>query len=152
MSKIGIFHFAGHGVDDQARPWNSYLAVASNSQKEEARLFARDLIHLELSGLRLAVLAGCSTAKGRTERAVPVSGLTLALLEAGASAVLSTLWAVDDDQVRPLVLSFHHHVANGASPAQSLREAILEKIKNEQSQVKSWASFVLYEQSTTRPE
>lgn len=142
-----VFHFSGHGMDDPASPWSSYLAVSPTPGTENDRLFARDLMALDLSHLQLGVLAGCSTARGRLERATPVSGLTLSLLEAGASAVLSTLWDVEDDTLGPVLVSFHEQITVGAPPAEALRAAVLSQRLDPGTPPSRWAPLVLFEQS-----
>jgi len=138
------FHFAGHGVDDPHGLWGSYLALSPGAGTPDGRYHARDVLDLDLSGLQLAVLAGCSTAAGREHRAAPVSGLTLAFLEAGTASVLSTLWPVEDGANRSLLRSFHGRIAVGTRPADALRGAILEDLVSYPGEVQAWASLVIY--------
>lgn len=138
------FHYAGHGVDDPQGLWGSYLVLSPSAENPDGRYPARDVLDLDLSGLHLAVLAACSTAAGREHRAAPVSGLTLAFLEAGTATVLSTLWAVDDGANRALLRSFHRQIAAGSLPAEALRGAILEDLVSYPGGVHAWAPLVLY--------
>jgi len=49
--------------------------------------------------------------------------LTQAVMTAGASSVVSSLWSVDDSATRALFEAFYAHIANGHPPANALRQA-----------------------------
>lgn len=83
-----IFHFTGHAVFDWADSENSYLVTADGG-----RLTLDDLRGIRLRPGGLAFLSACHTGGGGThgERAT-TNGIVGALLEAGASTVISTMW------------------------------------------------------------
>jgi CHAT domain-containing protein len=100
-------------------------------------LTAREILGLPLSRTRLVVLSACSSAGG------PIiswqSGLTLArsFLSAGATHVVATLHAVDDEESAMLFREFYSGIAAGKSASESLRSAQLHALR-ERSGEKSW--------------
>jgi hypothetical protein len=55
--------------------------------------------------------------------------LATAFLAAGAAAVIGTRWPVDDDTATALAIRLHHHLKDGRSPAEALRQAQLELLR-----------------------
>ena len=68
---------------------------------------------------------GCRQADARRRG----DGLTRTFLQAGASAVVSSLWQVADDSTAPLMHSFYAGLRDGLSPSRALRRAALEMRK-----------------------
>jgi CHAT domain-containing protein len=85
-----IVHFTCHGVQDVINPLNSGLILADGRLKVSELMRTSDA---ELkSGLRLAFLSACETAKG--DKTVPDEALhlTATLLFAGFRGVVGTMW------------------------------------------------------------
>ena len=90
-------HFGTHGTWDPVDPEGSYLLLAPGSGRD-GRLEVREIVEsLDLQGTKLVTLAACETARGERTGGDEVLGLTRAFLAAGSSAVLSSLWPVDDE-------------------------------------------------------
>lgn len=121
VSGYSYLHFACHGRFDLLEPLNSALLLANAD-----RLTLRDLLdRADLTGLRLVVLSACQTAITDFYR-VPdeAVGLPAGFLQAGASAVVSTLWPVEDLSTSLLIGRFYHeHLEEGLQPSQALRAA-----------------------------
>ena len=66
----------------------------------------------------LVVLSACETARGRVVQGEGIVGLTRAFMFAGVPRVLCSLWKVDDEATRALMMRFYE-VWNppGGSPA-----------------------------------
>lgn len=97
-------HFACHGNYDWADPMRSSLLLANN----EKLMMADVLKSLDLNAARLVTLSACVT--GLTDvRESPDEfiGLATEFLQAGAPAVLSTLWPVDDFSTMLLINKFY---------------------------------------------
>jgi CHAT domain-containing protein len=69
------------------------------------------------------VLSACDSGRGEVTGGDEVLGLTRALLAAGASAALVSLWPIDDRATAVLVRRFVAEVAAGAAPPDALRTA-----------------------------
>ena len=68
----------------------------------------------------LVVLSACETAVGPLQGEEGIATLARAFLVAGANAVISTLWSVDDTASVFLMKRFYQHLGGGQSPSDSL--------------------------------
>jgi CHAT domain-containing protein/predicted negative regulator of RcsB-dependent stress response len=106
---------------------------------------------------RLVVLSGCQTGQGAEARGEGVTGLTRAVMYAGSPAAVVSLWSVDDEATRDLMVRFFRHmIGGGLDKGEALRRAKLEMLKGEaRFQVSEnrtvlighpffWAAFVMY--------
>ncbi|HSL82182.1 MAG TPA: CHAT domain-containing protein, partial [Thermoanaerobaculia bacterium] len=93
-------------------------------------------------GTRVVFLSACSSGRGNEASGEGLGAFARALLEAGASAVVGTLWPVDDRASAELATAFHRHLAAGASPASALQLAKLERLHAGHPPA-SWAAFEL---------
>jgi CHAT domain-containing protein len=122
-----IVHLATHARIDDERP---LLSAIDFSQVDPAgRPIDGTLRLYEIFGLdlrvELVVLGGCSTGMGKHVAGEGIIGFTRAFLYAGASNVLVSLWAVDDEATAEFMVYFYRHLTarSGASPAEALRSA-----------------------------
>ena len=113
-------HFTTHGDHDF-----DYLEGAGIRCADDGLLTARWVFeHARLKGGPLVCLAACQT--GLNDFAnLPheTFGLPMAFLSAGASAVLSTQWPVDDVATRLLLTQFYLEVQGGRTTAKALQLA-----------------------------
>ncbi len=98
-------HFACHGLVDPERPMLSALALTANAEGDGF------LTALEIFGMKipadLVVLSACETGKGRIYKTEGIVGLTRAFMFAGAPRVICSLWKVDDESTRALMIKFY---------------------------------------------
>jgi len=81
---------------------------------------------LDLSNLRLVTLSACETGFTETNQSPDeYLGLPSGFIHAGAPAVVSTLWAVNDLSTMLLMEQFYAHYLSGSPTAQALRQAQL---------------------------
>lgn len=71
-------------------------------------------------------LSACETTIPGTELPDEVVSLSTAFLQAGASAVIGSLWVVDDAATHALANAFYAAWADGATPLQALEQAQAE--------------------------
>ncbi|MEQ9379260.1 MAG: CHAT domain-containing tetratricopeptide repeat protein, partial [Pirellulales bacterium] len=119
---------------------------------DNAILTAAEFSALDLSGVELAVLSACETGRGRVISGHGISGMPLALEQAGAANAVVSLWKVHDAGTRQLMSNFYEHLwSNEGSPgpADSLRGAQLNMQDNREhtdfSHPYYWAGFVAYQ-------
>ena len=122
LPRHGVLHFAGHALDQPQDPAKSRLLLAT-AERGAGALRGAEILAVDLSHLRLAVLSACQTSPGSARRSGGVSGLARAFLLAGVPAVVATLWNVEDSAARHLLPEFHRRLLAGESGAQALRAA-----------------------------
>jgi CHAT domain-containing protein len=95
---------------------------------------------------KLVVLSGCRTGSGKMERAEGVTGLTRAVMYAGTPAVVSSLWRVDDQATKKLMVTFYRNMLEkNLDKTEALRQAKLELLKNPKYYSPLfWSAFVMY--------
>ena len=141
VRSAGIIHFAGHGVANPQSPWRSRLMLArqgNDSGELTGERLMRELSELERA--RLVVFGACSSAGGHPVGPESLTALVRPLIAAKVPAVVGTLWEVKDDTTRQLLVSLHCHYRHGDDVAVALRNAQLEKLRN-QEPARKWAPF-----------
>jgi CHAT domain-containing protein len=138
-SKYSIIHLAVHGVFDLDKPLNSALLLAAD-RNNDGLLRAGDLYNLSLSA-DLVTLSACETALGKVATGDDVVGFTRGFLYAGARSLISSLWQVDDEATRDLMVHFYTNLSK-MSKDEALRQAQL-KVKKQYPQPFYWAAFLL---------
>jgi CHAT domain-containing protein/tetratricopeptide (TPR) repeat protein len=112
-------HFACHGQADLNDPYTSGLLLAQGDRLMARTLLDSTVVHLEQ--LRVAVLSACQTALTGTELPDEVIGLPAGWLQAGAMAVLASLWPVSDHKTVALMTKFYElHLLDKCDPVESL--------------------------------
>ena len=140
-------HLATHGSLNRNAPWLSSLQLQSDEQKD-GRLELYEILNLKLHA-RLVTLSACETALGSgyftdTPAGDEFVGITRAFLSAGSRSVLASLWAVNDESTRDLMVRFYRHLRNSGG-ADALARAQRE-IRNSDSRYRNpyyWAAFVM---------
>jgi CHAT domain-containing protein len=154
--EAGILHFSGHGTYDWHAPEQSGLALPGNEGEEPELLTVaemRDALHL--SHTRLVTLSACETGLTEVGRGLADEyiGLPGVLLQAGARAVVASLWSVSDLATALLMRKFYEVWDQGAvSIAEALCKAQRWLRTRSRAQVKEaldeldalWASYTTH--------
>ncbi len=138
-SKYSVIHMAVHGVFDLDKPLNSALLLAADKDND-GLLRASDIYRLSLSA-DLVTLSACETALGKVATGDDVVGFTRGFLYAGTRSLISSLWQVDDEATRDLMVHFYTNLSK-MSKDEALRQAQL-KTKNKYPHPYYWAAFLL---------
>ncbi len=113
---------------------------------DDGLLTALEAESLNLSGTRLVVLSACETGLGEQREGEGVYGLRRAFFLAGARALLTTLWPVDDAVTRRFMERFYQLYLAGTPARQALRKVQREFRSSEHdSHPVFWAPFHLIE-------
>lgn len=96
-----LFHYAGHGKLDAARPWETHLSLGRGESVTLADLLAAR------PRLGLVVLSGCETGARAALAGDAALGLPDALLAAGAASVLAATEVVPDDAAARFIEAFY---------------------------------------------
>ena len=144
LADYRILHFATHGLIDDAQPArSSILLTVDRDPAEDGLLQMREIFNLALRA-DLVTLSGCRTGLGQFIRGEGIDNLSRAIFYAGASSVLMSLWAVDDEASSYLMSRFYVHLRSARSIEDALRRAQLEMIRSrETSHPYYWAGFIV---------
>jgi CHAT domain-containing protein/tetratricopeptide (TPR) repeat protein len=124
LPAAGRVHLATHGLLSEANPLYSAVALSPKGDNDDGRLYARDLLDLDLHA-DLVVLSACETALGQEVKGEGVLGLAWALFAAGSPSSVVTQWSVADASTAAVMAEFHKRLAAGAPKAEALRAAQL---------------------------
>ena len=141
-------HFACHGLVNTEKPLLSSLALTS-TPGSDGFFTALEVLRSDIPA-DLAVLSACETGRGRLVGGEGIVGLTRAFMFAGAPRVICSLWKVDDEATRALMVKFYE-LWNGPDPkkrlgaAQALQKAQAFVRGHEKWEHPSfWAAWVLW--------
>lgn len=108
---------------------------------EDGLLTARDVMYLDLEGTDLVTLSACETGMGQVHVGEGVFGLRRAFTQAGAKALLMSLWRIPDLQTRELMSAFYQRLLAGASCVDALRQAQLD-LRQRYPDPYYWGAFI----------
>src|SRR5207237_7773076 len=93
----------------------------------------------------LVTLSACSTGKTQLNPGNDIVGLTQGFFFAGAHTVMASLWDVNDESTRRLMVAFYEALAAGNSKAEALQIA-QSKLRADLhfSHPAFWAPFTLF--------
>jgi len=142
LSRYAALHLAAHAVIDDDQPGRSALVLAPGSSDEDGLLQPRDIAALDLDQT-LVVLAACRSSTGKMVRGEGPVGLTRAFFQAGARAVVATLWELDDAASSALFAGFYERLATGATVEEALSDAQRMRIRAG-APAAAWAGVVVH--------
>jgi CHAT domain-containing protein len=99
-------------------------------------------MNLDLTNTHLVVLSACETGLGKIENGEGVFGLQRSFMQAGARNVLISLWKVDDEATRDLMIAFYRYLALGNTLHDSLKKAQADQAAIH-ADPSLWGGFVL---------
>ncbi|QDQ14895.1 CHAT domain-containing protein [Streptomyces spectabilis] len=115
-------HIAAHGSQDVEAPW--YQCVFLEPEEDgEGRLFAHQILTLDLRGVELVTLSACESALGRYDANDNHRGLPAAFLLAGAATVIGALWPVTATAATLFFEELYSHLGQGHPKRDAFRHA-----------------------------
>jgi CHAT domain-containing protein/Tfp pilus assembly protein PilF len=145
LTKYRYLHFALHGILAFDVPYlmEPALVLAIDPEgKEDGFLTLSEINELKLNA-DLVTLSACKTGLGQRVAGEGVIGLSRAFINAGARAVLVSLWEVADDSTALFMKEFYRLISLGEEKAGALAKA---KQRLRQMGYKNpyfWAPFIL---------
>jgi CHAT domain-containing protein/Tfp pilus assembly protein PilF len=144
LSEYQIIHFACHGLLDEELPIRSALVLSLEpGQEEDGFLQVREINSLRINA-DLVVLSACQTGNGPLEKGEGLLGLNRTFFQAGARAVLSTLWPINDQSTAALMCDFYKFLVQGQAKNEALRNAKMRMLESTRCHPFYWAGFVLH--------
>ncbi|MFM7530062.1 MAG: tetratricopeptide repeat protein, partial [Nodosilinea sp.] len=119
MNEFTVVHFATHAAFVPGQPEDSFILFGSG----EAPTLA-DIKTWNLANVDLVVLSACETGLGGVEgNGEEILGLGYQFQQAGARAVIASLWQVDDGGTQALINAFYRALRQGYSKVEALQRA-----------------------------
>ena len=123
-----LIHIAAHALTDNADPLLSRVLLEPQG-RDDGLLSLSDVRRTRLHGKPLVVLSACESGLGKSYSDESVQALSTAFLQAGADAVIASLWLVDDKSSSLMMADFYKALAEGTPPSMALRGAMQRAIK-----------------------
>ena len=139
--KAEVLHVSSHANSVASYPQLSHLVLAGPAGRD--RLFVGDITAMDLSTVRLVVLAACTTAGRSAVRGEGSVGVAWAFLTAGAGAVIATLQDVEDDDARRFFPEVHRRIAAGL-PAAAALQAVQREWAQAGEPPRMWANVAVF--------
>ena len=123
LAQYRIIHLAVHGFASNEDPNQSALVLLSDpAAGEDGFLHASEIVQLHLNA-DLVILSACDTGVGLVEGEEGIAALSRAFLLAGAKAVVSTLWSINDAYSLVVMKHLYQHLAAHEPAAEALTRA-----------------------------
>lgn len=137
-------HLATHATVDEISPLYSEILLAGPGEGPDV-LEAHEIYRLDLSKTDIVTLSACDTGRGAIGRGDEIMGFTRTFLGAGASALLVSLWRVNDASTAQLMDSvYRHRTKEDLSLREALQKAQIELIESpDWAHPAFWAPFIL---------
>ncbi|MGA2732713.1 MAG: CHAT domain-containing protein [Syntrophobacteraceae bacterium] len=138
----GYIHFSAHGI--LAPRFQAIALSRIPDEDEDGFLTLAEIMNLRYNA-RVVVLSACETGLGWAERGEGITGLTRAVMYAGSPSAVVSLWSVDDEGTRDLMVRFYDNmIRKGLGAAESLRLAKKEMLNTKYRHPFFWSAFVMY--------
>jgi CHAT domain-containing protein len=141
LKHVGILHVAAHAVIDERLPHRSAVVLSPGAPEEDGLMQMREIGDLDLDG-GLVILAACRSARGEMLDGEGVLGLARAFHQAGAHAVLGSLWPIRDDEAAALMEAFASRLSEGRSVSAAMAAARRSQIADGVP-AETWAGLVV---------
>jgi CHAT domain-containing protein len=149
MKHADVIHLATHALVDQLSPMYSKLLLAKATgnaagDKNDGVLLTSDIYQLELRA-RLVVLSACRTGIERYYGGEGMVGIWSPFVTRNVPLVIASLWAVDSDSTKELMINFHKLRRSGLSSASALQQSQIQMLHGAEKSYQNpyhWAPFI----------
>lgn len=147
QSKHNLLHISAHSFIGQGTHAPSSIALA-NAQREDFGLLQSDEIRDFNLNENLVILGGCETGWGNAIAGEGMLSLARAFQEAGARAVLASLWPLRDDHTAVFFQRFYARLGQGLALDEALAQT-QRSLKDDGFPAESYAPFVILGDGST---
>jgi len=144
LAQYRIIHLAVHAFASNQDPDRSALVLLSDpAAGEDGFLQASEIVQLRLNA-DLVILSACDTGVGLIEGEEGIAALSRAFLLAGAKAVVSTLWSINDNYSLIVMSNFYKHLAAHEPAVDALTHAKQDTLREFGPTARPyyWAGFI----------
>jgi hypothetical protein len=138
-----MVHLRAHGQHDIDAPMLQTVYLAP-TRADSGRLFAYEVLGLDLSGLELVTLSACETGLGRFDEGDNVAGLAANLLLGGCHRVVSTLWPAAERAAAVFFPVLYAELSRNTPARQAFAHAQLQT-RRLYPEYRDWGTFIMYE-------
>jgi hypothetical protein len=124
VAAANAIHISTHGAMNTAAPSFQCLYLAPEGDSD-GRLFAFDVLGMDLGHVELLTLSACETSLGRFDLGDNLRGLPAAFLAAGVKTLVGTLWPVHPEPSLAFFSALYESLAKNASKLNAFRTAQL---------------------------
>ncbi len=151
IEKYKLIHIASHSFTNDLYPNLSGIAFSqpdtnkmNDLNDEDGILYAGETYNLNLSNANLLVLSSCKSGLGKLILGEGFLSLSRGFLYSGVPNIVFSLWDVQDEQTKDLMIQFYKNILDGKSYTEALRKAKLALIKNPKTaSPKYWGAWLL---------
>lgn len=145
VNNHNIIHFATHASANDEFPDYSYLAFSNDSTTSNL-LYIKDLYNYQINA-DLVTLSACQTGIGKLQKGEGMLSLARAFNYAGTSAIVTTLWKINDQSTSEIMGFFYKNLNKGFSKKEALRQAKITYLKSNDDPLLNhpyyWSGIVL---------
>jgi CHAT domain-containing protein len=145
LTKYQYLHFAVHGILAYDVPYLNEPALvltADPDGKEDGFLTLSEIYKLNLNS-ELVTLSACKTGLGLRIAGEGIIGLSRAFMDAGARAVIVSLWEVADHSTALFMEEFYRLLAQGVNKVEALSKAKEYLRQRGYENPFFWSAFIL---------
>ncbi|MCH2045256.1 MAG: tetratricopeptide repeat protein [Saprospiraceae bacterium] len=143
--QYAVIHLAMHGILNSQRPVLSSLVFSEDGDSSESNFWQAHEISKSKLNANLVVLSACETGYGKFQKGNGIASLARAFMYAGASALVVSLWQVNDKSTAMIMKQFYKNLANKMPKDEALQKAKLDYIASVDKLVAHpayWSSFI----------
>jgi len=123
LEEKAVIHLAMHALGTEGTSVSPYFLLdAEKDSLHSNRLFDYEINALSIVS-PMVVLSSCETASGSLLPGEGIKSLSRSILQAGAGAVVHTLWQVDDVKGSNIMTEFYRQLKRGLSISNAMSEA-----------------------------
>jgi hypothetical protein len=152
LSRADGLHFSGHAVMDELRPERSLLVIHG---RDQPGITAAELAAMNLTHVRLAVLADCETASGAISRTAGPLSVVRSMITAGVGTIVASRTPLDDAASIRLFRHFYERLLKDGDAIQALQQSQVAMITDPDPSISDpsrWSGVVVVSGSTNAVE